>query len=307
MNLYIFPFYSDTNQYIEKTKIILKRKYNVKELPPPTSLKKLFVILLYNKIDIVTLNWFEDNACSKGVVKFFIYVLYLLILRVKTKKIIWIRHNIAPHDKRNKIGYRLVCSILSYISNKKVTHRPIPGYDYVPHINYIPSALDDVCDKERTNEYLIFGQIKAYKGIVDFLKRWPEDKRLLLVGRCHDSELERKIVGIIEERNLNIRYQNKFLSDDELNLLLMSTKTVILTHFDDSMIVSGGFYHASSYGCNILVTPNKFSDFLVSKFTFVNYIENEGELVSPNQVIKELLLESSDCSVFNYYSKLLES
>lgn len=301
MNIYYFPFELDSNSYVSRNKEILSRIATVNRLPSPQELSNIFKMFLDIDKSVVILNWYEDRACSKGLLKFIVYVFYLIFIFLKFKKILWIKHNFKPHNKSNVFMHKFIVRLLDCFSDVKLTHRPIIGYQYLPHVNYCEKSVI-LKDDNRTIDNLIFGQIKRYKGIVELLSEWPDNKEIYIIGQCNDERLNQEILEIIESRNLKVDYINKFIDDNELKEILLNTRNVIIPHLDDSMIVSGVFYHSASFGANVSVRCGDFYSYLSRNFSFVNKIDDyEVEYIKPSAVVRELIELTSNDVVLNYY------
>ncbi|WP_282150312.1 hypothetical protein [Vibrio diabolicus] len=295
--------------YIAKTIAILKGKFKVSKLPLLSELKSFnkFWELHSQKKDVALLNWYEDNA-SFSLLRAISYLFYFIYIRAAFKKVIWIRHNIAPHHNRHGILYKAFVYILSSYCDRKITHKPMKGFDFIPHINYI-EQVTRVSSPVRDVEFLIFGQIKKYKGIDELLKTWPTNLKLVIIGKCTEPQLELDINDIIVNRGLDVEFTNKFIDQKELNKLLLKTKQVIIPNEDNSMIVSGVFYHAASFGANILLKEGGLYDFLSNEYSFVKKLNSIGidsyQVVNDKQVIDEIENKNSNRIVLQYYEKFI--
>src|SRR5690606_3913275 len=113
--------------------------------------------------------------------------------------------------------------------------------------------------EQRSIDYLFFGTIKPYKQVEELLEYWPAGRTLNILGYCADQHYSSYLNGIILRRKLAVNWQNEYVDEQELNYALAHTRYVIMPHEDDSMISSGTFYHAASYGTNFLCFPSKFA------------------------------------------------
>jgi hypothetical protein len=121
---------------------------------------------------------------------------------------------------------------------------------------------------DRDIDFLIFGQVKRYKNMDRLLSRWPQAIPLTLVGKAESQELRDELNAIIKNRALAVDWDDRFIPDEELNDLLQRSKFAILPHSEDSMIVSGAFYHAITYGCNLVMADNAFARHMQSRHSF---------------------------------------
>jgi glycosyltransferase involved in cell wall biosynthesis len=268
--IFVYPRNKGGNFYINRTIQILGRAgYHAQMYPK--SLRELLTIARSSQ-PVMLLNWFEDRVgYDHGRIFAFVKTLILLaIIVVKFKKIIWVRHNLKPHGIYSSWQYKIICQLLSLVATATVTHRPVEGFksQYVPHPLY---EVDITKSKEqREIKFLFFGTIKQYKNIHGLLEYWPCDTKLKIAGYCAEPAYEAMLHNIIQSRNLSVEWENRFLEYDELNDLIGNTQYVILPHHDNSMIVSGVFYHAISLGANVLVRDGGFYRDYLSQFRFAH-------------------------------------
>lgn len=301
MAVYYFPYKSSLNKYLENMQNIINKKMEVEELPGPKAFFKLFFL---KKRDLLILNWVEDSVSKRDVGSIVFFCIHLLITRVLFNKVIWVRHNFQAHDHDNHKRYTFMCFFLNKICNLKVTHRPILGYEYLPHPTYVNKQLITVAPKRKI-DYLYFGIIKRYKGLTDLLSEWPADKELFIRGLCSDNVLEQEILSIIKNRNLLVDYKNEFITNSKLDSLLLRTKVVVLPHLNNKMIVSGAFYHAASFGVNVMLRDGGFYKYLKEKFTFVHPLGSfDGTVVNSFQVVRELESECGEQSILSHFEYL---
>ncbi|MDF4278265.1 hypothetical protein P3371_12565 [Vibrio parahaemolyticus] len=227
----------------------------------------------------ILVNWLEDRVAQNRRQPFknlFIAITLIFIFKIKCKELIWIRHNIKPHVNNQSViqtfCYNILFVLLKLFSTKIVTHRKVEDLDskVIPHPLY-SANIDFV--RDRDIEYICFGKIMRYKNIPKMLKDWPSNKKLLLIGYCDDSDLDLEITSIISD-NKNIEYVNKFVGEKELNEYIARCKYVLLPHSDNSMIVSGAFYHAISLGANVISSRNDFSRHIEAKHKFVSIVDD---------------------------------
>jgi len=174
--------------------------------------------------------------------------------------------------------------------------------NFVPHPLYIDDsklheATEYLNKTSRRQDFLFFGSIKPYKGLDELLENWPVDIELKILGHCKSIQYTKRLLKIIDERSLHIIWENKFISTESLNESISNAKYVVLSHGDNAMIASGSFYHAISYGANIVCLPSKFGTLKSLQHPFVSEVgisELDSELrklgyIKPNAVLKEAL------------------
>ena len=313
-NVCIFPKFQGDNEYLLNLSLILKSKFTDVEfvaLSPKTMLQKW---MKGKKSDVLILNWLEDYPClKKGLLpearETLRVVLGMVIASLYYRKIIWVRHNYKPHLEHNKFCYSTLCAAIRFFSDEIVTHRTVKEFksQVIPHPLYKKTDAQTVA----AFGYLIFGNIKPYKNIPLILKNWDPKRELKIIGKCKSTELNSEITTLIKDRLPKVIYENRFMEVDELNGLLSSAAFVILAHEEASMIVSGTFYHAISYGANVVLKDSQFARSVKSEFPLVHLVEDFGDALSglvpfPREDIITLAeLTYSDSVIANQWSHLL--
>lgn len=295
--IYYYPKKSNSNRYVfNMTALLASLGYEVRDI----RLKSWK--LLRDRHDkageILILNWFEDQPSysKRPMSKCIRLCVFLIISRLVFGKLVWVQHNFRPHNGKATIYFRVLCSLLSRLCDHKVMHRPVDGVEMVvPHPLYERKELQE-SSINRDIEFLYFGRIERYKGIYELLSNWPKNIKLTLRGKSSDLELKNDIEKLLEERELQVDYVDKFLTDSELNSLISRSQFVVIPHQDKTMAVSGTFFHAISFGANVLIREGEFS--LFCKSVGLNFVsefspENLGNVlvgmscVSPEQVFEQ--------------------
>lgn len=294
--IYCYPYTDVGNTYINKN-VDLWRSLGCEVRRCPGDLWRDRSLPRARKT--VVLNWYEDwmlGGSRPRWISLMIALALLLWVRVATANIIWVRHNFKPHDlARPHWANQLLAWVLGKTARVVVTHRPVPGLAsvVVPH-----SLVQDGAGSgqhERDIEFLCFGVVRRYKALDTLLQAWPPERPLLILGKSNDAELTAGLQAIIAERGLRVRWENRFIPDQELNDALLRTKYVVLAHEDKSMIVSGAFYHAIACGANVLIREGEFARYnagihsFVGTFDMQTLAQNMLDLsyVAPEAVVQE--------------------
>lgn len=283
--IYIYPLELTNNKYIDLcVNVYNQLGYKVEPLKNILNFKS-------NSDGICLLNWIEDRIgyTKRGQwFELFRCLLILLWVKLKTKQMIWVRHNVKPHELPiASLPYNILIKALYLLADDVVIHSEndkIKRTQIVPHPLYI--ELNNVnLHQIKDIDYLYFGVIKKYKALDVLLNEWPKDKRLVITGRCDDFNLECLLNSIIKNRNLDVIWINEFLNTDVLNSYISRAKFVVLPHLDQAMIVSGAFYHAVSYGSNVIIRNGVFANQLIKKHSFVT-VYCPGKLIDVLSNIK---------------------
>ena len=132
--------------------------------------------------DIFIFNWFESIPDFKyGILQSFVAIIYLFILKLFNKKIIWMLHNKKPHSGGKVWMKRLLTYIIAKNSDLIITHAS-EGIDIIKR-NF-PSEINKVHflhhpTIDRTNESYLYSEkkydllicvtITHYKVIIYFI------------------------------------------------------------------------------------------------------------------------------------------
>lgn len=285
-SLYVYPVELPGNDYLENNKKIwVSMGYEIK------SWKEIFAKLLRPsrwKKDILILNFFENMPLyNPKLLKFIIALAFLIIARLTTRKIVWIRHNFKPHEGLSNVYYKILLKVLDEISSTKIAHRNVPQLKIdkiVQHPLYDFDISFDSRDCVGENPvFMYFGVIKEYKGIPELVSKWPENISLNLYGKCSDAALTNRILALLANSK-QITWRNEFLARDELNDLIAKADYVVIPHIDNSMIVSGAIFHAMSLGTNLLIKDSSFAQWCISKYPFIKTYNSDNIV----EVISEL-------------------
>lgn len=259
-NIVYYPSYLKNNAYSSRMKDILSQLGKVEDISYREYVTSL-IKLNFSKKDIVIVNWMENQLINKrgglsfsGLVK---VILKLILLRVKFRTVVYIRHNIYPHSTRKKsiVLMRAMINLIERIATYSVVHSPVFSDTkniYIPHPLYtFPLDIDNsnypVKDKDL---FVIFGRIARYKKLEYVINSFPDNKKLIIAGVCEDEEYLSELNTISSEHK-NIQIMPRFFSDAEAKDLITSSCGMIINHADDDMIVSGSFFYALTLGVTI--------------------------------------------------------
>ncbi|WP_254700758.1 hypothetical protein [Paraglaciecola mesophila] len=177
--------------------------------------------------------------------------------------------------EHSQLCYRVMCWVIGFFSDDIVTHRAIEEFRSVviPHPLYKKTDSNTVAPFD----YFIFGNVKPYKNIPMILRNWAPDRELKIIGKCKNEALTNEINTLIKSGLPKVSYENRFMEVEELNELLSSVTFAILGHEEDAMIVSGTFYHAISYGANVILMDSEYGRSVKEEFPLVHLVANFGD------------------------------
>lgn len=259
------PFESDDNSYTKNFKRILLNFGQVLDIP---SVKDVINLSFKSHYDLIILNWSDNgfvngengNIRILGVIKAFIK---LFILKFLTKKIIFVRHNVYPHNtsfKSKKLVVKLI-NIYEKFFDVCWVHSGHLTEDfrlYVPHPLYqisINKAHFSAETKLPKRYFIVFGRITSYKKIDKLIEVMPDDVDLVVCGSCSDDNYLKKIMSY-KKNNVNII--PKYISDELAKDMVAQSLGVVICHSDEDMIVSGSIIFAVSVGVPIIAIETPF-------------------------------------------------
>jgi len=280
--VFCYPFYLKGNRYIDIHKTLWgELGLNVSPLKSMMNIRALS----NRKNNFAVLNWLEDTVIradgSSRLITFLHKLFLLLSARVFCKHVIWVRHNVKPHllNGDKPLYLRMFERIYFHVADCIVTHADVEchhaRHHIVPHPLY-REEFDVDNPIERTDlkfDFVFFGAITKYKNLDGLLETWPSNQKLLMAGACKDEDLRHRLDEIISRRGLLINWIDKFISDEELNDLLRCARVVLIPHASGTMIVSGAFYHAISFGCEVVMAKNNFYSYLSGFFPYVHTLD----------------------------------
>lgn len=274
--IFHYPFSIDFNRYADLQRSALSATCPRIE---PVTRTALLARGTPRRAAAAVLNWYEDKLGwdrehqSKVLVK---AILLLALIRLRCAKVVWVRHNFWPHGMpRRSIRQRILLFFMRLLTTSTVTHRVVADdrSTVVPHPLYFDGDLPDTT---RDIDYLYFGLISRYKGLDRLLASWPARHRLVIAGEIRDAALSDALKQCVAERQLDVEFIDRFLPSVELEALLLRTRFVVLPHLEGTAIVSGSFYHAISFGANIVARDGAFGRAVKEAFSFVSLFEDDA-------------------------------
>jgi hypothetical protein len=256
MKIYFFPPYKENengvnNPYctnFKKELSVYGEIVNNKNTNKPKTIDHLNHLF---DADVYIYNWVENIPFFKmGALQTVVFFFCLLVVRLRKKKIVWIFHNIVPHDKDNKLSRKIRTVMLKY-SSVIITHSEdalmylkqqcstLVYFFHHPVSNSI--KLDTEVVDSVKYDILIWGTILKYKGIKEFLQQLEEKNllnmfRINIIGKCADEKYDEYLK---QYRNAHINYENRIVSFEELNKLMKETRYVLFPYLPDSVSSSG--------------------------------------------------------------------
>lgn len=267
--LYYYPPGEYGNPYSINFKRALSDYYDVMESDnahPKYNMLGEYIFKRSFQAEIYIYNWIENIGDYKfPFIQWLFTILAIIVIKLRGKKLIWMFHNIHPHNGASFYSrtvswllFRFSSLIVSHSkdaanyakskSSRKVVYKchPIKTFDR-KELEY--EGKIEQCD------VLIWGSIIRYKGIAEFISL-PEvqrsNLRIRIIGKSSDKNLIDEIKKYCNER---IVLDEKRASFGEIAAYCKSSKYVLFPYIGDCVSSSGALIDTIAMGGNP-VGPN---------------------------------------------------
>ncbi len=301
-SLFFFPSEPSTgyqNPYCNHYKESLYKHFNVLDKEKDSVFKRIFTLIVNScKADVFVFNWIESIIFWRyGFLQFLLAIVALFIIKCRRKKVIWMFHNIHPHNGKNVFT--------DYIQNWMYKHASFvishskEAADYVQKL--AKGKVIFLCHPIEAKEVeksviehtfydvFIWGAIEPYKGVTEFLSSGISQKMGLSVkvlGKCQNQELEKTIKKYCTD---TITYENRHADFAEIAQYCKIAKYVLFPYVGDCVSSSGALIDTIVLG-GTPVGPNigAFKDLSEESvcLTYNNY-EDLGKLLGETINIDE--------------------
>jgi glycosyltransferase involved in cell wall biosynthesis len=233
---------------------------------------------------IVHYHWFQYSS-SKFLKPVILTFFWLLIFRLVGGKLIWTIHNRRPHIRKyeklnrllrilfEKLSYRnhvhCHCAVQEMAEILKADQQKffvIPHPDYPVKLRNREEAFSLVKEKYQQTPnvahlqaedslYLMFGQIRAYKGVLPVAKIFSQlpggaKKKLIIAGSNKEPAYTQQLEQLTLQSTAII-LMPYFIPDEHESYFYGAADTVILNH--QETLTSGAGVLAMNYGKKLLV------------------------------------------------------
>lgn len=187
------------------------------------------------KHNALVVHWPESAAQGKHklIQKFWfsVFLCTLRIYRARGRQVIWVYHNISPHDKKH-INYQPFSMLVDGLISPSFTGLDLCKKEF-PHLSKVPSAVSRIgryvtppeakpveIDLPETKHILLsFGYIRPYKGLEQLIDSViqldRDDVTLVVCGQAIDHEYTQQLTEVSEKSD-KIRFDIGFVSDENL-------------------------------------------------------------------------------------------
>ncbi len=218
--------------------------------------KLLLRLIFSRRYRILHIHWphhylLGTNSRTKCRIRIFSFYIFITIIKIFGKKIVYTVHNLSSHENRypdmqqwiDRILYNNVDGFISLnqygteLLKNQVRSLKKQKIMYIPHPHY-RGYYSDAITKEESREklgiidekfvFLFLGQIKAYKNLPNFIdafnKLESDNKLLLIAGNVHiDVDYLNKYV----DYSSDIKFYNNFVEDDDMQVFLKAADLVV--------------------------------------------------------------------------------
>ena len=210
------------------------------------------------------------------------FILFLLIIRIHGRHILWTAHNLYPHDMRGRIStviHRSVRRLVVALASKIFVHGSTPerllkvefpgaagktvtidhGHwiDYYENATTRGAARRQLGISEEAFVFLFVGLCRRYKNLRELIEAFEQlrgNVLLLIVGSFQDAAYLQEITDAVASDGERIRLVPQYVPDAALQVYLNACDTVVLPYSE--ILTSGAAMLAISFGRPV-VAPRK--------------------------------------------------
>ncbi|SHK26615.1 hypothetical protein [Fibrobacter sp. UWB12] len=269
MRVYFFPSCPREgyiNPYCLNYKKSLSKYFDVEEQDNCVTRMKALTLFKFSWLsDVFVLNWIENATKWRfGIIQFVLVILSLCIIKIRKKKIVWMLHNLQPHEGVD-YGSRFTMNFLYKYANLIVSHSNDAAlvarekaHCRVEYICHPITSIEKVSYEGRLFpcDILIWGSILPYKGVAEFLQVFREKKcslNVVVLGKCSSESLNSQLLSLVGN---NIVYENRFADFSEIHAYIQNSKYVLFPYIGDCVSSSGALIDSIAMG-GLPVGPRK--------------------------------------------------
>lgn len=245
------------------------------EVEKVRSLKTLFRygIFMNGKPDIVHLHWLPVFGWREWrFLRYLVFVLRLVLLRIRGIPLVWTIHNLLPHESRHPKLDGLLTRIVAGLSSGLIVHGPSAQrqavemwglrdqsrFAVIQHGNYManyPNEMNRAMAREKLGlddaelVFLFLGAVRPYKGVLDLIEAFRllavDRTSLFIAGKPLNDEFARKIETAGADMD-NVHFRPGFVQDNEIQMYMNAADVVVLPY--RYILSSGAALLAMSFG-----------------------------------------------------------
>lgn len=252
------------NPYSSNFKNGLKSYFDIVDADKPQTKLKSWGLLTHTfSAKVYILNWVESIPHLKlSLLQTMLVMISLLILKVRQVKLVWMFHNIHPHQGENW-KTRLIANFLFRYSSLIISHsKEAAEYAtkcancnvYFRSHPILKLQFEHIPPKTGVDVF-IWGSIFPYKGVVEFLASnlmRRTNFAIRIIGSCKDEKLNEQIQNFTNQR---VVYENRKAAFEEICSYCQSARFVVFPYVGKCVSSSGALMDTIMMG-GIPVGPN---------------------------------------------------
>lgn len=210
--------------------------------------------------DVFILNWLENIGFSRfRLLQYSLVCIALKIIKFRRKKIVWMYHNIHPHEGTNfysrsiqKSLFRNSNIIISHSEEAADYARKHALNEVVYRCHPVTNFLINDTDAIQPCDVFIWGTILPYKGIVEFLSYIRDaniNLSIVILGKCNDVELSNAIEDLCSD---TVKFYNKRADFNEIASYVKNSRYVLFPYIGDCVSSSGALIDTIVMNGNVL-------------------------------------------------------
>ncbi len=254
------------NPYIQDMVRALAAQPDTEIANPPHRNPLISLLKKQYQGDVFILNWFESIPdFNHGILQSFIAIAWLIGLKARGKKIVYVLHNKHPHNPRKRKLKSLLTTLAIRCADQIITHasdgvdvirRRYPRKAGKVHVLQHP-AKDRIRLPQPVStpayDLLIWGHITEYKGVtewMEYVKAHPDEHlRTCIVGSCSSDTLRYRIESI---KSCDITFIYQKPSFEELHRYMEQCRFVLVPYHSSSILSSGILTDSLSFGVKVI-------------------------------------------------------
>lgn len=237
------------------------------------------------KADLFIINWLESICFFRlGWIQFLLAQAGLWIIKKRGKKIVWMFHNIHPHQGNNRLSKRIQkdlfrqANLIISHSKEATEYAKKMTEQKVIFINHPikPIKIKKINANIPPFDVLIWGTLLPYKGIAEFISHneiQQSNITIRILGICKDEELLKRINQYC---NNHIIFENRKANFDEIAAYIQKSRYVLFPYIGSCVSSSGALIDTLVLG-GVPIGPNRgaFKDLAEQKLclTYNSYEE----------------------------------
>jgi beta-1,4-mannosyltransferase len=299
LDIYLYPRHdiktvNTPNPYIINFEASLTKNHNIVN----KSFNNTGVIDCFKyifKADLFIFNWIENLSLRRyGILQIFAFQVFLIIVKLLGKKILWVLHNKYTHDEARNRLIDFMFKVMMRNSHFILTHSK-SGIDFVKEkfpmylskVRYITHPVKRIYPEIDYNDinkkifdFLIWGVILPYKGVLQFLRYVKNSNemssfKILIVGECLDNKYKMKLNEYLSETVIHL---DKYYTIERIAGFAANAKVTLFTYNPETILSSGSLMDSIGMG-SMVIGPDAGAFRDLSIYSFVKTYNTYSDII----------------------------